>query len=247
LVGYQHSGLAFGSWLEPPRPELTLMIDLDGAISADGEPLPDAWIGGLTDGPTIVGVGETYGSIDLKLSPLGAYTLTGMPLSELTGACVALEEVFGPAGGELVTRVREAQDWNVRFDAVEAFLLTRLAQGPQPDPAVVRAWKRLRVSHGRIRVEALAAELGCSRRYLRDGFVRQVGLSPKTVGRLLRFQHVQERIRETPARWCDVAHHAGYADQSHLNREFRELAGITPSDFVSRLIPGGGVVGDRSH
>jgi AraC-like DNA-binding protein len=223
------------------------MIDLDGAISANGEALPDAWIGGLTDGPTIVGVGETYGSIDLKLSPLGAYTLTGMPLSELTGACVALEDVFGPAGRELVTRIRESEDWNVRFDLMEAFLLTRFAGGPQPDPAVVWAWKRLRASHGGARVEALAAELGCSRRYLRDGFVRQVGLSPKTVGRLLRFQHVRDRIGRAPLRWGEVAHSAGYADQSHLNREFRDLAGITPSDFVSRLIPEGGVIGDRSH
>jgi AraC-like DNA-binding protein len=98
-----------------------------------------------------------------------------------------------------------------------------------------------------VRVEALATELGCSRRYLRDGFVRQVGLPPKTVARLMRFDHVRERIQEAPTRWGEVAHAAGYADQSHLNREFRELAGTTPSDFVRRLIPEGGVVGDRSH
>jgi AraC-like DNA-binding protein len=118
---------------------------------------------------------------------------------------------------------------------------------PQPDPAVAWAWERLRASHGGARVEALAAELGCSRRYLRDGFQRQVGLSPKTVGRLLRFQHVRESIEQAPGRWSDVAYNAGYADQSHLNREFRDLAGTTPSDFVRRLIPEGGVVGDRSH
>lgn len=247
LLGYQHSRAQFASWLEPPRPQLTLMIDLDGSLDADGEVLPEAWIGGLADRPTIVGFGDTYGSIDLKLSPLGAYTLTGRPLSELTGACVPLDDVFGPAGRELAARVRESEDWDVRFDLVEAFLLARVAAGPQPDPAVAWAWERLRASHGGARVEALAAELGCSRRYLRDGFVRQVGLSPKTIGRLMRFHHVRERIQGAPARWCDVAHDAGYSDQSHLNREFRELAGTTPSDFVRRLIPEGGVVGDRSH
>jgi len=250
LLGYQHSRAQFASWLEPPRPQLTIMIDLDGRLDADGEALPDAWIGGLHDRPTIVGFGETYGSIDLKLSPLGAYTLTGLPLSELTGACVPLEDVFGDAGRELVARIRESDDWDARFDVIEAFLLARLHRtpiAPQPDPAVVWAWERLRASHGDARVEALAAELGCSRRYLRDGFVRQVGLSPKTVGRLMRFQHVRERIQAAPARWCEVAHDAGFADQSHLNREFRDLAGTTPSDFVRRLIPEGGLIGDRSH
>lgn len=73
------------------------------------------------------------------------------------------------------------------------------------------------------------------------------GAAAQDVGRLIRFQHVRERIQDAPARWADVAHAAGYADQSHLNREFRELAGTTPPDFVSRLIPEGGVVGDRSR
>jgi AraC-like DNA-binding protein len=247
LLGYRHSRAQFASWLEPPRPQLTLMIDLDGWLDADGELLPAAWIGGLGDRPTVVGFGDTYGAIDLKLTPLGAYTLTGMPLSELAGECVPLADVFGRGGAELAARVRESDDWDERFDILEAFLLRRVAAGPSADPAVAWAFERLRATRGAARVEALAAELGCSRRYLRDGFVRQVGLPPKTMARLMRFHHVREQIREAPARWSDVAHAAGYADQSHLNREFRELAGTTPSDFVARLIPGGGIIGDGSH
>jgi AraC-like DNA-binding protein len=254
LLGYQHSRAQFGSWLEPPRPQLTLMIDLDGALDADGETLPDAWISGLDDRPTLVGFGDTYGAIDLKLTPLGAYALTGMPLCELAGACVPLADVFGREGIEVAARLRESQDWDERFDTLEGFLLRQLYRdppSPTPDPAVAWAFDRLRATRGAVRVEALATELGCSRRYLRDGFVRQVGLPPKTVARLMRFHHVRERIQEAPdpphPRWGEVAHAAGYADQSHLNREFRELAGTTPSDFVRRLIPEGGVVGDSSH
>ena len=250
LLGYQHSRAQFASWLEPPRPQLTLMIDLDGGLTANGDRLPDAWIGGLDDRPTIVGFRGTYGAIDLKLTPLGAYTLAGLPLRELARACVPLRDVFGPEGDELVVRLRALDDWDERFDVLEAFLLRRLFRtpaAPVPDPAVAWAFEQLRRTRGAARVEALAAELGCSRRYLRDGFVRQVGLPPKTVGRLVRFQHVRERIQEAPGRWSEVAYAAGYADQSHLNREFRQLAGTTPSDFVRRLIPDGGVIGDRSH
>jgi methylphosphotriester-DNA--protein-cysteine methyltransferase len=82
---------------------------------------------------------------------------------------------------------------------------------------------------------------------MRSALRRQVGLPPKTVARLIRFHAVRARIQQAPRRWGDVAQAAGYADQSHLNREFRELAGTTPSDFVSRLIPDGGIVGDASH
>lgn len=247
LLGYQHSRAQFASWLEPARPQLTLMIDLDGSLDADGQRLPDAWISGLDDRPTVVGFGDTYGAIDLKLTPLGAYTLTGLPLSELAGACVPVADVFGPDGAELAARVRESDDWDERFDLLETFLVRRVAGGPRPDPAVAWAFERLRATEGAARVEALACELGCSRRYLRDGFLRQVGLPPKTVARLLRFHAVRERVTRAPRRWADIAHAVGYADQSHLNREFRELAGTTPSDFVRRLIPEGGVVGDDSH
>ena len=109
------------------------------------------------------------------------------------------------------------------------------------------AWalSRLWQTGGKERVESLATELGCSRRYLLARFREQVGLGPKTVARLIRFGTVRRRIERAPTRWADVAYECGYADQSHLARDFRELAGTTPADFLRRLLPGhGGVMGD---
>ena len=238
--------MGFGSWLEPPRPELTLMIDLDGSITADGRALPGAWIGGLSRAYTIVGVGRRFGAIDLKLDPLRAYTLLGRPLSDLTGQCVALEDVFGAAPVRaLLDTLRAARSWDARFDVLEPFLAARMAVGPRPDPALARAWDCLRASAGGVRVEALAAQLGVSRRYLADRFAAQVGLGPKAVARQLRFAEVRRSIEAVGAAdWARIAAAAGYADQPHLNREFRELAGTTPTEFLARQIPEGGLVGD---
>lgn len=244
LLGYQHWRADFASWLEPARPELTLMIDLDGWIEADGQRLPDAWIGGLLDRHTLVGFGDSYGSIDLKLSPLGAYRLLGFPLSELGGECVSLADAFGRAAASLAAAVRDTKDWDGRFDVLETFLLERLADGPQVDPAVAWAWQRLVRSDGRARIGTLAAEVGASRRHLGERFHRQIGLTPKAAARVLRFHAVCRRIQREPERWADIALSAGYADQSHFNREFRRLAGVTPTDFVARRIPEGGLVGD---
>jgi len=205
LIGYRHSRAGFDSWLEPPRPELTLMIDLDGAIQANGAALPDAWIGGLTDTYTVVSVSETYGALDLKLTPLGAFSLLGFPLSELAGATVSLDDVFGPAGAELAARLRELDDWDERFDLVQRFLLQRLAVGPTPDPAVAWAWRRLRETAGQVHVCALAGEVGCSRRYLSARFREQTGLAPKTIARLMRFQRVRAGIERDPPGWADRA------------------------------------------
>ena len=246
LLGFEQDSAAFSSWLEPPRPALTLMVDLEGEISLDGEALPGAWIAGLGTRYAVVGFDPPrYSSLDLELTPLGAWRVLGFPLGEIEGQTVRLEDAFGHTGRRLVEQLRDAQDWDVRFDLIEAFLLARADAGPQPTPAVAWALSKLWETEGRVRVESLAAQLGCSRRYLHAGFREQIGLPPKTVARLIRFRAVRRRIEGAPIRWADVAYECGYADQSHLNRDFRELAGTTPSDFVTRLLPGpGGVMGD---
>ena len=68
LIGYRHTSAPFQSFLETPRVLVTIMIDLEG--SANGRPLPTAWIGGLMETYTVVGFSGTYSSIDLKLDPL---------------------------------------------------------------------------------------------------------------------------------------------------------------------------------
>ncbi len=245
LYGFEQERARFSSWLEAPRPALTLMIDLVGAISADHQRLPDSWFGGLNTTYTVVGFGGgSYGSIDLEFNPLGAYRVLGVPLSELEGVVLSLEDLFGAEGRTLADRVRATSWWDERFDLVERFLLRRMFSGPEATPAVAWAWQRLRSSAGNCRVEQLAAEIGCSRRYLSSRFSAEVGLGPKAAGRLIRFEQVCRRMRAQPARWAEVAANAGYYDQPHLNRDFRELAGTSPGEFLRRCIPGGGVVGD---
>ncbi len=241
LYGFEQRDQGFANWLEPPRPAVTLMVDFEGSITANGERLPDAWIGGLDQSYTVVGVGRRYASLDLELTPLGAYTVLGRPMAELAGRCVPLIELFGP---ELVERLREVSGWEERFDVIERFLLARAAVGPRPTPTVAWALARLRQTGGRARIDALAAELGCSRRHLNRRFAAEVGLPPKALARQIRFARVCARVRQEPAAWARLAAEAGYCDQAHLSRDFRELAGTTPTDFVARLLPGGGVVGD---
>jgi AraC-like DNA-binding protein len=205
LYGFDLRRAGFSSWLEPPRPAVTLMIDLEGSIRADGERLPSAWVGGLGERPTLVGLGGSdYMSVDFELTPLGAYTVLGRPLADLAGACVALEDAFGRGGRELADRLREQRDWDARFDVLERFLIDHVAVGPAPTPAIAWADRRLRETGGNVRVGALAAELGCSRRYLTSRFSAEVGLGPKAVARQLRFAGVRERLERTPMRLAEI-------------------------------------------
>ncbi|HET7572796.1 MAG TPA: helix-turn-helix transcriptional regulator [Gaiellaceae bacterium] len=92
------------------------------------------------------------------------------------------------------------------------------------------ALRRLRESHGRARIGALAAELGWSRRRIVERFRDEVGLPSKAVARVLRFERA--RSLAGTMSWGEVAYVCGYADQSHLIAEFRRIAGGTPGTFL---------------
>jgi AraC-like DNA-binding protein len=85
-----------------------------------------------------------------------------------------------------------------------------------------------------VRIGALAETIGCSRKHLVAQFRAQVGLPPKSVARILRYERAEELLSRPGATPLDVAMACGYSDQSHLSREFRELAGTTPGGRARR-------------
>ena len=102
------------------------------------------------------------------------------------------------------------------------------------------AWWRLVSTHGAASVEALAAEVGWSRRHLFARFREQTGLPPKVFARILRFQRAATLMAaaEGPS-LCEIALDCGYYDQAHLNRDFRAFAGRTPTELMAARLPKG--------
>jgi AraC-like DNA-binding protein len=186
---------------------------------------------GIGKGPT--GVQPTCAAVGVQvdLSPLAACRVLGLPMHELAGRVVALEEVLGRRVPELEERLAGARDWDQRRAVVESFVTRRLADA-RPLPADVEyAWRRLGETGGSIRIAELCVELRCSRKHLDARFREAVGVPPKTAAAVVRFNRALALLEagEKPA---EVAHRCGYADQSHLTREFRRFTGTTPVAFL---------------
>ncbi|WP_430379536.1 helix-turn-helix domain-containing protein [Streptomyces sp. B1-3] len=189
--------------------------------------------GGEERGPTVV---EWVG---VRLTPLGAYRLIGGPLSRAGGRITDLSDLFGTPGRILAERCRATRDRQERFTLVDAFLLRRLAEGPEPNAETVRAWRLLSAATGLLRVAELAADAGWSVDHFGKVFRRQTGLPPKTAARLMRLRALLGCAARQPADWPRLAAEHGYSDQPHFNRDMREFTGMTPSVYFTRLRPCG--------
>jgi AraC-like DNA-binding protein len=125
----------------------------------------------------------------------------------------------------------------------------RAARGPAatlvaasaPRPEVVEAWRLLTASRGRIRIGELAERVYLSRRRLSTLFAAEFGLTPKEAARTMRFTHavarIGEGVRGAALDLAGVAAECGFADQPHLDREFREFAGTSPSGWIAEEFP----------
>ncbi len=144
-----------------------------------------------------------------------------------------------------MARVWDADYWQRRFAVLDEAIAARLNRAPRPPSELAWAWGRMRSSAGRIAVSALADELGWSHRRLIARFREGIGLAPKTLGRVLRFERVSHVLQHVEGpRLAEVALECGYYDQAHLNRDFRQFAGTTPGEYLARRLPaGGGVAG----
>ncbi|MFF0340699.1 helix-turn-helix domain-containing protein [Kribbella sp. NPDC004875] len=227
-----------------PSRHLTIVVTLDEPLGIrwPGGPLQkhDALIGGLHSTAVVIAGTASCAGVQLALTPAAARTLFGLPPGELGSMVVNLDELLGRRAAQLTDQLRETPTWSQRFDLLEGLLLRRLQDRR---PATVRpelgwAWLRLCESNGAVGVQELASEVGWSRRHLTDRFVTEFGLAPKVAARILRFERVTAHLRRQPRpRLVDVAAAAGFADQSHLTREFQAIAGCSPRRWMAEELP----------
>jgi AraC-like DNA-binding protein len=210
-----------------------------------GEPLrlfrdEDDREGGVVGRSVVGGARATYylkdvsrpsPSVGVQLQPGAAEIVLGVPAGEIGGRHTLLEGLWGSAAAEALERLVDAPSAAGRLIALEAILLARLPRVRGVHPAVAEALARFAAAPD-VPVGDVVQATGYSHRRFVTLFRDSVGLTPKAYARVLRFQSAIARLAARPApRAIEVALDAGYSDQPHLNRDFREFAGISPERY----------------
>jgi AraC-like DNA-binding protein len=171
--------------------------------------------------------------LQFNLGFLGAWRLLRLPMHGLVNRVVDLDDLL-PGAAALVEELGNRNGWEERFRRLDRWLLERLAEAPPARPEVRAAMRQIVGSGGQISIGALAAAEGISRKRLLALFQEAVGLPPKRMARLVRFERAVALLRRDGG-LAAAALDSGYYDQAHFNRDFRALAGETPSAYLAGL------------
>ena len=226
----------------PPMPSAHLFVNLGGpARLRDSDPsVPPAVV---TDG-CFMGVWTRrflfeYATwtrlVGVHFKPWGMPPFSGIPAAELRDRWVPADAVWQHAVDRIRNRVGEAASAAGALRALEEELRSRLAAAPPRGLGLVQhTGGRLAASRGTVPVAALSAAAGVSGNHLAAQFKSHVGVTPKRMARIYRFARLIVSVDTLrPFGWAELAQTAGYFDQAHFSREFKDFTGHTPTEYLA--------------
>ncbi len=193
---------------------------------------PRSFLVGQMTGPILISPTGPVQLLGIRFHPGGTLPFLRLPLHEITDQVVDLGGLSSKLERELLSATSQSPSLTDKVTAVEAFLTNQLLNTKDNSWLMMLA-ARVVDSGGLLSVDQLATDAGISSRQLERRFLREVGLGPKLLGRIIRFQQVFRAVEQCNSAWAEVAIACGYYDQAHLIRDFNQFARQTPAVLFS--------------
>lgn len=190
---------------------------------------PRRFIVGQMTQPVLVSPTGSVQLVGIRFAAGGTLPFFSLPADELTNRIAPLADVATVLDRELSERPYDARSLPEKISRVQAFLLKQMTTKEEKGASLQNVIASIVRSGGQTSVDSLASNLGISGRQLERRFLNEVGLGPKLLCRILRFQQVFRAVERADRNWAEIAADCGYFDQAHLIRDFRQFAGQTPA------------------
>ncbi len=190
--------------------------------------------------------GADFSVYQIEFEPGALHRLIGLPLGELSDACVDAEAVLPTGFRALADHIEDLDEPGAQIAAAEAWLMALVAECRRPARPADRIARHLLAGHlaehpaGLLAgtgpgLDDLSRRHGLVARHLRRQFSDRMGIGPKLFARVARFDRLVRAANQAPhASWLGLALDAGYHDHQHLARDFKQFTLATPSEFLAQ-------------
>ena len=157
-----------------------------------------------------------------------------IPLEKLVDKETPVSELFEPTEAyEFEQQMIQAIDTQERIDIIETFFLNKLKEKNTISNIVKSTVDTLLKTNGTTPINVLLKDDGSKRRQLERHFKKQIGISPKQLGKAIRLQATLNLLLNKKSETLtDIAYESEYFDQNHFIKDFKDLAGVTPKEFL---------------
>lgn len=195
---------------------------------------PRAMMLGQTTAPFYVQPTGYVNSFAVRFYPYGFANFVDMPIENLANKETPIREVFEEVTAQVLTeKIIHATDTQARIEIIEAFLIAQLRKKDTVDKIVKTTVDAIFSTKGQAPIGTLLQGDLSKRRQLERKFLKQIGISPKQLGKVIRLQAALSMLlNEKPEKLTDIAHDNAYYDQAHFIKDFKEFTGTNPKEFL---------------
>lgn len=188
---------------------------------------------GLADVPVILDVEKDVatGTIVVEFSPQGAYRFFHLSLSDIQNQIAPLTDILGTVAKKLEDQISNIESVGGKVVLLQQFLLKQFTLQAE-DPIFEYCVAKIISSKGKITVKELEKKTGYSSRWLNMKFTDKLGISPKNLSTIIRFnQYYNALANNNEKSFMKNDFYDLYYDQSHFMKEFKRFTGLSYSGF----------------
>jgi len=191
------------------------------------------WASGFRTAPITIPSGNDAAMMVIAFKKGKAAPFFPFPMNEIADAVVDADLVWGVEFGSLRETLLETKDIDRRFVLVEDFLITKFQRAFDLNPCVAFAVEEMTNRPDQISIARMNAKIGYSQKHFIEMFRKQVGVTPKSYLKIMRFQKAVKTIDATDSvDWARLSHDCGFYDQAHFINDFKHFAGFTPAKYA---------------
>ena len=196
---------------------------------------PRAMVLGQTIEPFYIEPTGFVKTFAVRFYPYGFANFVSEPISNLANKETPLVQLFGKeTADDLEQKIIKAENTEQRISIIEKFLLNRLNDEKTINAIVKNTVDSLLSTNGSASIHSILKDDPSKRRQLERNFKKQIGVSPKQLGKVIRLQTALKMLLDQKSEnLTSVAYESDYFDQAHFIKDFKEFTGINPGEFIN--------------